>query len=108
QFRVGIRKFTKWYSYLTQITRLFDEPLHKEFIFAQYLEKFIPKVKRGSVDLNGVLQLEYYSLKETFKGDLSLGVDETEPELKETKAGYESNKPEEVDETLENIIKAVN
>ena len=28
------------------------------------------------------LQLEYYSLKEIFKGDLLLGVDETEPELK--------------------------
>lgn len=27
---------------------------------------------QGTVDLDGVLQLEYYNLKETFKGDLSL------------------------------------
>lgn len=108
QFRVGIRKFTKWYSYLTQITRLFDETLHKEFIFAQYLEKFIPKVERGAVDLNDLLQLEYYNLKETFKGDLSLHEEDSTYVLSAPKEKSEPMKPEEMNDTLEGILKAIN
>ena len=108
QFRVGTRKFTKQYGYLTQITRLFDEPLHKEYVFAKYLETFLPKVVQGTVDLDGVLQLEYYNLKETFKGDLSLNEDDGPYELTPPKVGSEPTKPEEVNETLDNIIKAVN
>lgn len=73
QFRVGLRKFNKWYSYITQIVRLFDEGLQKEYIFSQYLSRFLPQVDTGTVNLDDILQLEwYYSLKETFKGDLSL------------------------------------
>ena len=108
QFRVGLRKFTKWYAYVTQITRLFDTELHREFVFAQYLEKFIPKVDRDNIDLEGVLQLEYYNLKETFKGDLSLKEGDAAYELSSAKETSEPVKPEEESDTLDSIIEGIN
>ena len=108
QFRVGLRKFNKWYSYITQIVRLFDEGLQKEYIFSQYLSRFLPQVDTGTVNLDDILQLEYYSLKETFKGDLSLKPIDAEHVLEKNGSYGLSNKPEEENESLENIIKAIN
>lgn len=34
EFRRQIRSFVKWYNYITQIVRMFDKDLHKEYIFA--------------------------------------------------------------------------
>ena len=42
QFRKLCRTFVKWYSYITQIARMFDKPLHEEFVFCSYLAKVIP------------------------------------------------------------------
>lgn len=80
----------------------------REFVFAQYLEKFIPKVDRDNIDLEGVLQLEYYNLKETFKGDLSLKEGDAAYELSSAKETSEPVKPEEESDTLDSIIEGIN
>ncbi|UUX33274.1 type I restriction endonuclease subunit R [Fundicoccus culcitae] len=108
QFRVGLRKFIKWYGYITQITRIFDGELHKEFIFAKYLEKFIPKVDRENVDLDGIIQLEYYNLKESFKGDISIKENDGAYELTQVKGNTDPMKPEELSDTLDSIINGIN
>lgn len=71
-FRVNIRSFVKWYSYITQIVRLFDRDLHKEYIFAGYLSRLLPREGDGKVDLDDALQLEYNKLYKTYQGAIEL------------------------------------
>ena len=42
EFRRQIRSFVKWYNYITQIVRMFDHDLHKEYIFCSYLAHLLP------------------------------------------------------------------
>ena len=42
KFRKDIRNFNKWYSYVVQITRMYDKELHKEYVFTSYLQKLLP------------------------------------------------------------------
>lgn len=71
-FRRNIRSFNKWYTYITQITRMFDIPLHKEFTFTSYLARLIPATETEKLNLDEKLKLEFYRLEETFKGDITL------------------------------------
>ncbi|MBQ7453976.1 MAG: type I restriction endonuclease subunit R, partial [Selenomonadaceae bacterium] len=41
-FRRQARNLIKWYGYIAQVVRMFDESLHKEYIFLSYLLKLIP------------------------------------------------------------------
>lgn len=71
-FRRQGRNLIKWYGYVSQIVRMFDEDLHEEFIFLSYLLKLIPPEKEQTIDLAGKLQLEYYKLQKTFEGAIPL------------------------------------
>ena len=63
EFRVTVRNFVKWYSYITQLIRMFDQSLHEEYIFARYLIKFLPKEKRDVIELDDKIKLEFFQLK---------------------------------------------
>ena len=62
----------KWYNYITQIVRMFDEQLHKEYVFCSYLIHLIPPDKVQQWDLDDKVKLEYYKLQETFSGTIAL------------------------------------
>ena len=72
QFRRKCRSFTKWYGYVAQIARMFDEELHREYMFLRYLLGLLPEDKIQMIDLEGKLKLEYYKLQKTFEGSISL------------------------------------
>lgn len=72
EFRITIHNFNKWYSYITQVIRMFDMELQKEFSFTSYLIKMLPKEPDKDIDIDGKLKLEFYKLQETFKGDILL------------------------------------
>ena len=72
QFRRTVRNFVKWYNYITQITRMFDKELHKEFLFCSYLEKLLPPDSQLPFDLDNRVKLEYYRLEQTFTGSIEL------------------------------------
>ena len=72
QFRRDVRKFVKWYSYISQVVRMFDKDLHKEFVFCSYLIKLLPAEKVEMVDIESKLKLEYYKLQKTFEGAITL------------------------------------
>ena len=74
-FRKDIRCLVKWYNYITQIVRMFDEELHKEYVFCRYLSYLLPEDKTEPWDLGNKVTLEYYKLEETFKGSISLEKD---------------------------------
>jgi len=72
QFRRRCRTLIRYYSYLTQIVRMFDKDMHKEYLFLYYLLGLLPIEKEEPVDLDGKLKLEYYKLQKTFEGSIQL------------------------------------
>ena len=75
EFRRQVRSFVKWYNYITQIVRMFDRDLHKEYIFCSYLVHLLPSEDGDVWDLGNKVTLEYYKLEETFAGSISLDKD---------------------------------
>lgn len=72
QFRRLCRTLIRYYSYLTQIVRMFDKEMHREYLFLSYLIGLLPIEKEDPVDLEGKLKLEYYKLQKTFEGAIQL------------------------------------
>ena len=72
QFRREVRAFVKWYNYISQITRMFDKELHKEYILCSYLAKLLPSDKAQPFDLDNRVKLEYYRLEKTYEGAIEL------------------------------------
>lgn len=99
-----IRKFNKSYSYITQLIRLHDEELFKEFLFTSHLIRLLPKEKKEYIDIEDKIKLEYASLKETFKGAITL--DKKSVDLKPS--GSTQAKHSKKKDTLQSIIDKVN
>ena len=106
QFRKLCRTFVKWYGYITQITRMFDKQMHKEYIFCSYLAKVVPADPAMPFDLGDRVKLEYYNLEKTYEGSIGLE--------KEEKGVYEPaklKKPVKMSETLsplQQVIEKIN
>ena len=104
QFRRQVRNLIKWYGYISQILRMFDKDLHKEYVFCSYLLNLLPSEAVSMIDLEGKLKLEYYKLQKTFEGSI---------ELQETKGVYEPAKHKgamggDSKEPLDEIIEKIN
>ena len=109
QFRRKIRCFVKWYNYITQIVRLYDEDLHDEYVFCNYLMHLIPAEKTQKWDLGNKVRLEYYKLQHTFTGSITLDKNvggQYEP-AKVKSSGKMEEKKETLDEVLEKINEAL-
>ena len=104
QFRRKCRSLIKWYGYISQIARTFDADFHKEYVFIRYLFGLLPEEPKKPVDLEGKLRLEYYKLKETFRGAIRL---EQKPEPFAPAGSKGASKPEE-EEKLDEILKKIN
>lgn len=72
QIRRLCRSLIRYYSYITQIVRMFDRDMHKEYLFLSYLIGLLPAEKEEPIDLDGKLKLEYYKLQKTFEGAIQL------------------------------------
>ena len=72
QFRREVRNLVKWYNYISQITRMFDKELHREYIFCSYLSKLLPGDPSIEFNLDNRVKLEYYQLAKTFEGSIEL------------------------------------
>lgn len=104
QFRRQCRSFVRWYSYLSQICRMFDREMHEEFLFLRYLLNLIPAEHDDPIDLDGKLKLEYYKLQKTFEGSIDLNPNvygEYDPA--KAKSGLGVNPKEPLDEIIEKI-----
>lgn len=103
QFRRQLRNLIKWYSYVSQVVRMFDKELHKEFVFCSYLLGLLPAEPIDKLDLDGKLKLEYYKLQKTFEGAIALENEKGGYEPK-TKKGAMGNDPKEpLDEIIDKI-----
>ena len=106
EFRRLVRSFIKFYRYVAQITRLFDKELHQEFVFCSYLEKLLPGDRQSDFELGNKVKLEYYQLQKTFEGAIEL--DQQSEPLRQTENPPRPKKPEEVRNTLLEVIEKVN
>lgn len=103
-FRRELRKLVRYYDFVSQVTRMFDNELHNEYLFCKYLSKLLPADSEPMIDIESLLNLEYYKLKETFKGTIGLVADTKgvyEPAT-ETGAGAKNPKTP-LDEIIEKI-----
>ena len=104
-----VKNFNKWYSYITQISRMFDKSLQEEYTYTQYLEKMLPSVSdTRNIDLDDKLKLEYYKIQEDFHGDIGLAPAETAKTLKNPKSLKTAEFMPEEDALLEEIISKIN
>jgi type I restriction enzyme R subunit len=104
QFRRELRKLVRYYDFVSQVTRMFDKDLHKEYIFCKYLSKLLPAEVEWMIDIEQLLSLEYYKLRETFKGSINLKADEKGVYEPATEAGGSSKNPKSpLDEIIEKI-----
>jgi type I restriction enzyme R subunit len=65
-------KFIRLYSFILQITPFEDVELHKLYVYLTYLLKKLPKGKGSTIHLADEVALEYYTIKKTFDGSISL------------------------------------
>lgn len=103
-FRRLVRSFIKWYGYISQVCRMFDADMQKEYVFCSYLIRLLPAVTTDMIDLEGALKLEFYKLEETFKGGIELAKagGEYEPAKGKGKSTPEPKEP------LEEVIEKIN
>jgi type I restriction enzyme R subunit len=103
-FRRQVRSYIKWYGYISQVCRMFDAEMQKEYVFCSYLLRLLPLEPTHMIDLEGALKLEFYKLEETFKGEIAL-IDQSgvyEPADSKGKAVPEAKEP------LEEVIQRIN
>ena len=103
-FRRQVRSFVKWYGYISQICRMFDVPMQKEYVFCSYLLRLLPAEPAKMIDLEGALRLEFYKLEQTFKGDIAL----TDTAGVYEPAGGKGKSTPEPKEPLEEVINKIN
>lgn len=103
QFRRLVRNFIKWYGYITQVVRMFDGDMHKEYLFLRYLLHLLPVEKDDPVDLEGKLKLEYYKLQKTFEGEIKLENLDGEYVPAKQKGGAGKQKKSTLDEILDRV-----
>jgi len=69
-------KFIRLYSFILQITPFEDIELHKLYVYLTYLLRKLPKEKGSTIHLADEISLEYYTIKKTFEGSISLTPDD--------------------------------
>ena len=106
RFRRTIRSFVKWYRYITQLTRMYDRPLHEEYLFSSYLSKLIPEDPSVKINLDDSLRLEFYKLERTFEGGIAL--EKKSSSLPAPVIKPSSPKEDEKKSLLDEVIAAIN
>ena len=104
-YRDYLRGFNNTYSYVTQIVRLHDKELFKEFLYTSHLVRILPPEHTEIPYVDDMIKMEYASLTETFSGAITL--DEKPPVLM-PKPGTGGEKTPKKYDTLESIIQKVN
>jgi type I restriction enzyme R subunit len=102
--RSKVKNFVRFYAYMAQIARTFDESLFKAYVFADYLYRVLPKTPHEQVDLNKQVLLLNSRIDEDETVDITLSG--SKPVKGENpKAGP---KPDDNKELLSHIIQKVN
>lgn len=103
--RDTMMKFTRAYAFVTQLVRIDDKELFKDYLFVSHLVHLLPKTKDERIDITDKIKLEYANLKETYHGAIEL--EEGLGAFVAGKAAQPTRKEKKIS-TLEKIIEKVN
>lgn len=103
--RDTMMKFTRCYAFVTQLVRIDDKELFKDYLFVSHLTHLLPKSKDERIDISDKIDLEYANLKETFHGAIKL--EENNGSFTPAKPAQPTAKIKKMD-TLDRIIDKVN
>jgi type I restriction enzyme R subunit len=103
--RENMLKFVRAYGFVTQVVRINDEELFKDYVFVSNLIHLLPRSKVDIIDLTGKVTLQYATLKETFHGTIDLEKEPGEFQPKKSKPAINVVKKTD---TLERIVQEVN
>ena len=103
QIRRTMRNFCKWYRYVSQVVRMFDKDLHREYIYCSFLVGMLPTEIVPMADIEKMLKLEMYKLEKTFDGDISLGEESGVYTPAEPKGASKPESKNPLDEIIERI-----
>ena len=70
--RDTMMKFTRCYAFVTQLVRIADKDLFKDYLFVSHLVHLLPGTGGSKIKLDDKISLEYAHLKETFHGAIEL------------------------------------
>ena len=103
--RDKLMKFVRRYGFVTNICRIDDKELFKEYLFVSYLVHMLPKNPGEKVSIDDKIRLQYFKLEEEYSGKIVLEkTDTTFIPAQPKKAGSKIKKKD----TLERIIEKVN
>lgn len=103
QIRRTMRNFCKWYRYVSQVVRMFDKDLHREYVYCSFLVGMLPEAPVPMADIEKMLKLEMYKLEKTFEGDISLGDESGVYTPAEPKGAAKPEDKDPLDEIIERI-----
>lgn len=95
--------FVRAYSFITQIERMFDEDMHKFYIYVKLLAKALPKVQQDKVEVDQMVILGYYKIMRSSAGAIELEVKSEIGPMKGTGGGIDGPK-----EPLSVIVERIN
>lgn len=70
--RDTMMKFTRCYAFVTQLVRIADKDLFKDYLFVSHVVHLLPTSGGPAIDLSGKISLEYTKLTEKFHGAIKL------------------------------------
>ncbi len=103
-YRGLIKRFNKAYSFISQLVRIHDKELFREYIFTSNLIAYLPAERTNKYQLDDKIRLEFESLKESFHGAINLEGDGRFKPNNSTNSPLRAKKKD----TLERIIEKVN
>lgn len=75
EFRDVISRFTRVYSFLSQVVTFTDVKLERDYIFCRYLERLIRRETITDPGLNNLVDLTHLAMKKSHEGSASFDVD---------------------------------
>ena len=102
--RDTMMKFTRCYAFVTQLVRIADKDLFKDYLFVSHLVHLLPATGTVKIKLDDKISLEYANLKETFHGAIQL---EGGPGFKPPKSADPKARIKKLN-TLQRIIEKIN
>lgn len=77
---------------MTQIVRMFDRDMHKDYVLLSYLSHLLTADKINVDAIDDKVQMDYYKLNETYRGAIELADEKGELEQNDKRAQSKLNK----------------
>lgn len=108
EFKVALTAFVRLYSFISQIAPFQSSDLLKLHVYGQMLLHKLPKNRdTGGIKLDNEVELEYYRLEETSRGDIQL-FEEDLTKLKGVTHAGTGKKAQDEQVRLSSIIEVIN